>query len=187
MYTKKIYFSGGDFHELQEVFCNLPGVTDTRTGYINAPGEADFDSVAAGRLKAYMGVEVVFNPKKIDLSKLMDVFFAVVNPYVPDGQGQARGEMYRAGIFYADAEDEPQVELHVNFIASRGKPPAANCLGITMNDPNSDPRLARKCCCLAKPIESFQPAEPEHQHYFESHARDDTCIDFARLKACLKF
>ncbi|MBQ1915701.1 MAG: peptide-methionine (S)-S-oxide reductase, partial [Selenomonadaceae bacterium] len=53
MYTKKIYFSGGDFHELQEVFRDLPGVVSTRTGYINAEGTADFAGVASGEAKAY--------------------------------------------------------------------------------------------------------------------------------------
>lgn len=187
MYKKKIYFSGGDFHELQEVFNGLPGVTEVRTGYINAEGEADFDKVAAASVKAYMGVEVVFNPKKMDISKLMDVFFAVVNPYVTDGQGNARGEMYRAGVFYADAEDEPQVELHLNFIANRGKPPAVSCIGITMNDPNSNPKLARHCYCMAKPLESFQPAEPQHQHYLQAHKEAETFIDFEKLREYLKF
>lgn len=187
MYTKKIYFSGGDFHELQEVFRGLPGVTDTRTGYINADYETDYEEVAAGNVQAYMGVEVVFNPKKMDVSKLMDVFFAVVNPYVPDGQGSARGEMYRAGVFYADAEDEPQVELHLNFIANRGKPPAVSCIGITMNDPNSNPKLARHCYCLAKPLERFQAAEPQHQHYLQSHSTEETFIDFEKLREYIKF
>ncbi len=188
MYTKKIYFSGGDFHELQEVFRTLPGVTDTRTGYIDASSEnADFDSVSDGSVRAYMGVEVTFNPKKMDISKLMDVFFAVVNPYVPDGQGNARGDMHRAGVFYAHAEDEPQVELHLNFIANRGKPPAVSCIGITMNDPNSDPKLARHCYCLAKRMESFRAAEPQHQEYFQSHSKEEAFIDFEKLREYLKF
>ena len=187
MYTKKIYFSGGDFHELQEVFRELPGVTDTKAGYINAEGEADFGRVASGTVRAYMGVEVSFNPKKMDLSKLMDVFFAVVNPYVPDGQGKARGEMYRAGVFYVDAEDEPQVEFHLNFIANRGKPPAVSCIGITMNDPNSNPKLSRHCYTLAEPLQRFQVAEPEHQHYLEQHREEETFIDFVKLREYMKF
>ena len=95
MYTKKIYFSGGDFHELQEVFQDLPGVTETKTGYINADDNANFNDIACGKVKGYMGIEVTFNPKKTDISKLMDVLFAVVNPYVSDGQGNARGELVR--------------------------------------------------------------------------------------------
>jgi methionine-S-sulfoxide reductase len=187
MYTKKIYFSGGDFHELQEVFRSLPGVTDTCTGYINGEGETDFASVSSGIARAYMGVEVTFNPKKTDLSQLMDVLFAVVNPYVPDGQGEARGEMYRAGVFYPSGEDEPQVQLHLNFIASRGKPSAVSEGGLTLNDPNSNPKLARKLCAIAAPLENFQPAEAEHQDYLAHHPEAETYIDFDKLRAYVKF
>ena len=187
MYTKKIYFSGGDFHELQEVFGNLPGVISVKCGYINAGENATFENVANGEKKGYMGVEVAYNPKKTDLSKLMDVLFAVVNPYVPDGQGRARGEMYRAGVFYKSYEDEPQVELHLNFIANRGKPPAASCVGITMNDPNSDPKLARHCYALAENLISFQEAESEHQNYFDTHTNEETFIDFKKFREYVKF
>ena len=187
MYTKKIYFSGGDVHELQEVFRGLPGVENVRTGYINAGDNANFERVASGEVKAYMGVAVTYNPKKMDLSSLMDVFFAVVNPYVPDGQGRARGEMYRAGVFYEAAEDEPQVELHLNFIANRGKPPAVSCIGITMNDPNSDPKLTRHCYALAQELRSFQEAGAEHQDFLQRHPETETFIDFGKLREYLKF
>jgi methionine-S-sulfoxide reductase len=187
MYTKKIYFSGGDFHELQEVFSNLPGVVETAAGYINGEGEADFASVSSGACKAYMGVEVVFNPKKTDLSQLMDVLFAVVNPYVPDGQGKARGEQYRAGVFYISGEDEPQVQLHLNFIANRGKPSAVAEGGLTLNDPNSNPKLARHCHALAEPLRSFRRAEEEHQHYYARHPEAESFIDFVKLRSYLKF
>lgn len=185
MYTKKIYFSGGDFHELQEVFRLLPGVTGTCTGYINAEGEPDYESVASGRGKGYFGVEVSFNPKKTDISQLMDVLFAVVNPYAPDGQGEARGEMHRAGVFYPAGEDEPQVQLHLNFIANRGKPPAVLQNSLTVNDPNSNPKLARRCYALALPLVSFHKAEEKHQHYLEKHPGERTFIDFLKFKEYL--
>lgn len=187
MYTKKIYFSGGDFHELQEVFVHVPGVMAVYTGYINGEGEVNFADIASGKCKAYMGVEVSYNPKKMDLSKLMDLLFAVVNPYVPDGQGKARGEMYRAGVFYASAEDEPQVQLHMNFIANRGKAPDAGNAGLTLNDPNSNPKRARMLCAIAQPLEHFQPAEAEHQDYLPRHPETETYIDFVKLRSYVRF
>ncbi|WP_296768261.1 peptide-methionine (S)-S-oxide reductase [Selenomonas sp.] len=187
MYTKKIYFSGGDFHELQAVFLPVPGVTAVRTGYINGEGDVDFPAVASGRVKAYMGVEIAYNPKKMDISQLMDLLFGVVNPYVPDGQGKARGAMYRAGVFYGDAEDEPQVQLHLNFIANRGKVPAAGTAGLIVNDPNSNPKQARQLWALAKPLQRFQPAEAEHQDYLIRHPETETYIDFEKLRAYVRF
>ncbi len=187
VYTKKIYFSGGDFHELQEVFVHVPGVMAVRTGYINGDRDTTYADVAAGEVKSYMGVEVTYNPKKMDISQLLDLLFGVVNPYVPDGQGKARGEMYRAGVFYASAEDEPQVQLHLNFIANRGKAPVVGNAGLTVNDPNSNPKLARKLCAIAAPLENFQPAEAEHQDYLARHPEAETYIDFDKLRAYVKF
>ena len=74
MYTKKIYFAGGSFHELQEVFSRVQGVVDTTAGYINAEVEApQYEDVIRGQTGAAMGVEVSFDPKKVDLSMLMDI------------------------------------------------------------------------------------------------------------------
>ena len=182
MYTKKIYFSGGSFHELQEVFSNVRGVQAVRTGYINAAGDASYKAVVAGRQQAVLGIEVCYDPKKTDVSTLMDILFAVINPYTLDKQGSCEGPMYRSGVYYIDAEDEPIVELHMNFIASRGKPPAATGAALTMNDPNSDRRLARKCYAQSMPLQHFQPAGEEHQHYLRKHPDGHTFIDFFRLR-----
>ena len=86
-----------------------------------------------------------------------------------------------------DAEDEPQVELHLNFIANRGKPPAVSCIGITMNDPDSNPKLARHCYCLAEELKNFQEAGPEHQNYLQNHPDTQTFIDFGKLKEYMRF
>lgn len=186
MYTKKIYFSGGDFHELQEVFANVTGVVATKTGYINADGEATYESVASGKVSAVMGVEAEYNPKKTDLSILMDILFAVVNPYEENGQGKCKGAMYACGVYYASAEDEPQIELHINFIANRGKKPAVSCVGLTVNDPESDVRLMRKCYVRALKLKNFSPAEEAHQNFLKKNPDTETFIDFAKLKEYVK-
>ena len=165
MYTKKIYFSGGDFHELQEVFTDVPGVLNTATGYIQS-------SIAEN----INGIEVEFNPKKMDLSMLMDILFTVVDPYTQE-----------TGVYYTSGEDEPQVELHLNFIANRGKQPAVSCVGLTINDPNSNPKFARKCLAKASRLKNFTLAEEEHQHYLRKNPETATDIDLKKLKTYLRF
>ena len=67
MYVKKIYFSGGSFHELQEVFARVRGVVSTVAGYINAGMDVPtYDDVIRGKTNAAMGVEVSFDPKQVD-------------------------------------------------------------------------------------------------------------------------
>ena len=165
MYTKKIYFSGGDFHELQEVFSDVPGVINTFTGYIETMDNAETS-----------GVEVEFNPKKMDLSMLMDILFAVVDPYTQ-----------QTGVYYTSGEDEPQIELHLNFIANRGKQPAVSCVGLTINDPNSNPKFARKCLARAARLKRFTTAEEEHQNYLRKNPGVVTDIDLKKLKTSLRF
>ena len=114
MYTKKIYFSGGSFHELQEVFSRVQGVVSATAGYINSEVESpQYEDVIRGKTGAAMGVEVSFNPKKIDVSMLMDILFTVINPYSKDRQGSCEGPMYRSGVYYDSAEDHRlSHELH---------------------------------------------------------------------------
>ncbi|MCR5439831.1 MAG: peptide-methionine (S)-S-oxide reductase [Selenomonas sp.] len=175
MYTKKIYFSGGDFHELQAVFTGLPGVLSTRTGYLT--GEGNDDEVH--------GIEVEYNPKKVDLSMLMDILFTVVTPYRPDGQGKAVGKAFRAGVWYTDAEDEPQLQFYMHFLASRGKPPAATGAGLTINDPNS--KAVRKCYAKAAPLKDFRVAAEEHQQYFTKHPDAESFIDWRAFREQIRY
>ena len=133
MYTKKIYFSGGDGRRLQEIFAGVRGVVNVLVGSID--GVLD-------------GIAVEFNPKKTDLSMLMDEFFLKVDPYRQE-----------CGVHYTSGEDEPQIEYYLNYVANRGRQPAVSCVGLTINDPMSNPRFARKCLARAARIRSFVAKE----------------------------
>lgn len=183
MYTKRLYVSGGSFYELQEVFDHVPGVTATRAGYLNAEGEPSYDAVKNGWVRARMGVEVTYNPKKTDLSQLVDILFAVVDPCEKNGQGKAKGAMYQSGVYYTDDEDEPILAYHMNFIRGRGRPPAATESRLIVNDPNDDKNLTRCCVAEMMPLTSFHPAEAAHQHRLAYRPGQQTAIDFARLYA----
>jgi len=176
MYTKKIYFSGGDFHELQAVFEDLPGVLKVLPGYIDAKDVTSYVNPEPRILENVAGVEIEFNPKKMDLSMLMDVLFNVLNPYVENN----------LGVFYNSAEDEPQVELHLNFIANRGKQPPATAACLTINDTTLNKKFSRKCYANVGRLEKFSVAE-EDIDFLKKNPEVKTDIDFTKLKAALKF
>ena len=177
MYTKKIYFSGGDFHELQELFSDIPGVTNVTAGFISAKSVRSYVNPEPRDLENISGVEVTFNPKKIDLSTLMDVLFGVLNPYSENN----------LGVFYATGEDEPQVELHMNFIANRGKQPLATTACITVNDTTLNQKFARKCYAAAGRLKNFTAAPESEQNFLRKNPDAKTDIDFKKLKATLRF
>ena len=178
MYTKKIYFTGGkNFYELQEVFSDVPGVVKVTGGFIGAKNVRSYVAPEPHEVENLAGVEVEFNPKKMDLSMLMDILFTVFNPYSDK----------TLGVYYSSAEDEPQVELHMNFIANRGKQPAVSCAKLTINDPNSNPKFARKCFAAAGRLKNFSAAPDDEQNFLRKHPEFETDINFTKLKTLLRF
>lgn len=183
MYTKTIWFSGGSFYELEAVFTKIKGVTAVTAGYINSEQDApSHEDIVSGKVKAVMGIEVKFNPKKIDLSSLMDVLFTVVNPYVLDQSEETKGEMYGSGVYSSSGEDEVIIEYYFNFLRNRQKTPAVTEDEITLNDPNSKKVGIRRLFATATRLKSFIPAADEHQGYLEKHLGTKTHIDFKRLQ-----
>ena len=135
MYTKKIYFSGGDFNELKKFFAELRGVVNVTFGKICAENVISYANPAPRNVENLFGVEVEFNPKKNDISTLIDELFGVVNPYSENN----------LGVYYTMSEDEPQIELHMNFVANHGKELAASSAALTLNDTTFNSKRARKC------------------------------------------
>jgi len=177
LYTKKIYFSGGNVSELQEIFCDVLGVVNVLVGKISAKNVRSYVAPEPCEAEEISAVEIEFNPKKMDLSMLMDVLFTVLNPYAENN----------LGVFYATGEDEPQVELHLNFIANRGKQPAVSSAKLTINDPNSNPKFARKCFVRVGRLKSFVAAPEDEQNLLKKNPELATDIDLTKLKTSLRF
>ena len=177
MYTKKIYFSGGNACELQEIFSDLPGVINVFVGKIAAQNVHSYVNYEPQTLENISGIEIEFNPKRMDLSMLMDVLFNVLNPYADK----------TLGVYYASGEDEPQVELHLNFIANRGKEPVVSKACLTINDPNSDSKRARKCFAKVGRLVNFIAAPESEQNFLRKNPEIKTDIDLTKFKASLRF
>lgn len=144
MYTKKIYFSG-DLNELQKIFSGVNGVLKISAGNITAQNVSSYVNPAPRNVENISGVEVEFNPKKIDVSTLLDILFSNLNPY----------EENNLGVYYSTGEDAPQVELYMNFVANKGKCPAVTSAALTLNDPNS--KIVRKCYVNFGRVKNFLP------------------------------
>lgn len=160
MYTKKIYFSGGNVRELQEIFCDLPGVVKVLIGTLAAKNVHSYVDFEPRTLEKIPAVEIEFNPKKMDLSMLMDILFNVLNPYADK----------TLGVYYNSGEDEPQVELHLNFIANRGREPVVSKACLTINDPHVD-KVVRKCFVKVGRLINFVAADDAEQFFFAQAPR----------------
>ncbi len=175
MYTKKIYFSGGNVAELQEIFNDLPGVVNVLVGKAAAKNVHSYVNHEPQVLEDISSVEIEFNPKKMDLSMLMDILFNVLNPYAENN----------LGVYYNLGEDEPQVELHLNFIANRGREPVVSKACLTINDPNN--KIIRKCFVKVGRLTNFIAAPEAEQNFLKKHPEISTDIDLTKLKTSLRF
>ena len=176
MYTKKIYFSGGNVQELQEIFIDVPGVLSVLIGKLSAKNVHSYVNHEPQTIENISSVEIEFNPKKMDLSMLMDVLFNVLNPYVENN----------LGVYYNSGEDEPQVELHLNFIANRGKEPVVSKACLTINDPHVD-KIVRKCYVKVGRLINFVAAPDDEQFFLRKHPEIKTDRDLTKLKTSLRF
>lgn len=177
MYTKKIYFSGGNVRELQEIFNDVPSVVKVLIGNAVAKNVHSYVHHEPQTLENIPSIEIEFNPKKMDLSMLMDILFNVLNPYAENN----------LGVYYSSGEDEPQVELHLNFIANRGKEPVVSKACLTINDPNTNPKFARKCFVKVGRLTNFTAAPETEQNFLRKHPEIQTDIDLTKVKTSLRF
>lgn len=179
---KEIYLAGGPFYGIQEVFSRLRGVTDTVAGYAAIGVEGVQAGELPGEADEVECVKVIYDPKKIDISMLLDVFFTVVNPYTMGVQGKCAGMQYRTGIYYTSREDIPQITYYMAFIQNRGvaRPISESCL--VMNE--FDGRTFRRPPVRTKtgPLGGFRPAPEEQQHYLRKHPETYSPIDIHLLE-----
>ena len=140
-----IYLAGGCFWGLEKVFSVIPGVTGTECGYANGYDRIipDYLTVCSGRFGYCEVVKVCYDPRIVGLERLLDAFFAVIDPTLMNRQGNDRGTQYRTGIYWTD---DASGKTTVAYVENERK---------KHND----------FCTEARPLDNYFPAEDYHQQY----------------------
>ena len=146
--TNTIYLAGGCFWGLQRFFDQFDGVISTEVGYANGPDKApSYKEVCASSGHAET-VKVVYDKDKIDLEKLLDYYFMVIDPVSVNRQGNDRGVQYRTGIFYTDEAQLPVIQT----VYAR-----------------EESRAGKKLAVIVEPLNNFFSAEEYHQKYLDKN------------------
>ena len=145
-----IYFAGGCFWGTEHFFKQIRGVLATEVGYAN--GNRDkaptYEQVCEGNTNFAETVKVTYNPQLIDLHKLIDLYFKIIDPTSLNKQGNDRGTQYRTGIYYTDATEKPLIEKAIHQLATQyTKPIVVEVL----------------------PLRNFYKAEEYHQAYLDKN------------------
>lgn len=146
---------GGCFWCLEAVFEQLRGVDKVVSGYagghVPSPSYAQVCSKTTGHAEV---VQVTFDPREISYKELLDLFFTIHDPTTPDRQGADVGPQYRSIILYHSPEQKADAEAAIS--EQRGV--------------WADPVVTE-----VLPLETFYPAEQEHQGYYRRNPHQGYC------------
>ena len=107
---KVIYFAGGCFWGTEHFFQLINGVTKTQVGYANGITEnPSYKEVCTNTTQHAETVMVTYDPERISLRFLVEMYFKAIDPTLLNQQGHDVGTQYRTGIFYTDEADVPVI------------------------------------------------------------------------------
>ena len=145
----KAYFASGCFWCVEAVYESVEGVDEVINGY--SGGYTDnptYEKSNTGRTGHAEAVEVIYDPKVISFSSLVDVYFGSQNPKQVNGQGPDHGSQYRSIIFYQNDEQKKIIEVKKAALARK---------------------LNATIAAEIYPFQKFWVAEDYHQDYEKLH------------------
>ena len=155
MTADAITLGGGCFWCIEAVFEQVDGVLALQSGYCNGQTRGpSYEQVCAGNTGHAEVVRVQFDPERISLRELLEIFFVVHDPTSLNRQGNDVGSQYRSGIYWIDAS---QVAVVREVVAELN----AGLGGAVVTE-------------LAAEL-NYWPAEDYHQHYFANHPGQGYC------------
>ena len=108
--AKEIYLAGGCFWGMEHYFKQVAGVLDTEVGYANGTtANPTYREVCTDKTGFAETVRVVYDPRKVGLRFLLQMYFKAIDPVSVNRQGNDVGSQYRTGIYYVDKGDCPSL------------------------------------------------------------------------------
>ena len=146
---------GGCFWCLEAVYERVDGVTAVESGYSNGQVERpSYEQVCAGNTGHAEVVRVSFDPQRISLREILEIFFTIHDPTTLNRQGNDVGTQYRSGIYF---ETPGQERVAREVLAE------------------VDDRVGGKAVTELQPLSNYSRAEDYHQHYFERNPDQGYC------------
>ncbi len=147
--AKEIYLAGGCFWGTEKFLSQILGVLHTEVGYANGKTEIPtYEQVCYNNTGHAETVKVVYNPDKLSLKYLLDLFYETIDPVSVNRQGGDSGTQYRTGIYYTDEQDREIIAQSIAQLQKKyDKPIAIDVL----------------------PLENYCAAEGYHQKYLDKN------------------
>lgn len=146
---KEIYLAGGCFWGTEKYLQNIKGVIQTNVGYANGNTERPtYEEVCNSNTGHAEAVKVIYDEKQISLSKILELYYDVINPVSINRQGGDTGTQYRTGIYYVEPQDEGV---------------------ITQSIAELQKKFSEIIAIEVKPLSNYFEAEEYHQKYLDKN------------------
>ena len=142
---KEAYFAGGCFWCVTPIY-KMYGVDEVVCGYAGGDEEnPTYEQVKHQETGHRETIKLVYDPEKVSYDKLLDIYFANVDPFDAEGQFIDQGFSYTLAIFYmSDDEKKTALEKIEKIAKDSGK----------------------KVQVVVLPFKNFYEAEEYHQDYY---------------------
>lgn len=159
-----ITLGAGCFWCVEAVFAELNGVLSVTSGYMGGHVKnPSYKEVCTGRTGHAEVAQVVFDPARIGLDELLEVFWQTHDPTTLNRQGADVGTQYRSAIFCHSEEQRRIAEEYKRRLDASGAFPAPIVTEIA-------------------PASSFYKAEDYHQDYYAQNGSQGYCQMVIRPK-----
>jgi len=143
--------AGGCFWGVEYLLENTSGIVEAISGYSGGDlKNPTYEEVSTGKTGYAESVLVIFDPKIISYSEVLDIFWRLHDPTQVNRQGPDIGTQYRSAIFYMNEEQKKTAEKSKENFDKKGifsKPAATQIVQ----------------------FKNFYGAEDYHQNYVDNH------------------
>ncbi|PYZ98332.1 peptide-methionine (S)-S-oxide reductase [Alteribacter lacisalsi] len=148
---KKATFAGGCFWCMVSPFDEQPGIQRVVSGYTGGNTEdPTYESVCTNSTGHLEAVQITYDPEVYPYEKLLELFWAQIDPTDPGGQFHDRGESYQTAVFYHDEEQKKLAEQSRDALEKSG-------------------RFKKPIVTEIRPASVFFEAEAFHQDYYKKN------------------
>ncbi|MCA1950899.1 MAG: peptide-methionine (S)-S-oxide reductase MsrA [Treponema sp.] len=148
---ESIVLGGGCFWCIEAVYERIEGIESAVSGYAGGKTEnPTYEQVCTGLTGHAEVVKLEYNPEKISLEQILDIFFKAHDPTSENRQGADVGTQYRSIILYTNDDQKRRIEDFIRRLTA-------------------SKAFAKPVVTQIEPLATFWPAEEYHQDYYERH------------------
>lgn len=159
-----ITFGAGCFWCVEAIFQRVEGVISVKSGYSGGPNaNPTYKEVCSGLTGHAEVCQLIYDPSKVDVATLLEVFWQTHDPTTLNRQGADVGTQYRSVIFYHTDAQKALAESYKEKLNASGA-------------------FEKPIVTEISPFTAFFEAEDYHQNYFNENGTQPYCSFVIRPK-----